>query len=67
MYTDAMFDTGCDTNTLASRELPGGILAVVATVIPWTDEECAKETVKDVPVGTVHSRPPAAKTAPREK
>jgi len=33
-YTDAMLDTGCDTNTLTSRELARGTPAVVATVTP---------------------------------
>jgi hypothetical protein len=34
MYTDAMADTGCDTNTEASRREGRGTLAVVATVTP---------------------------------
>lgn len=62
-----MLDTGCDTNTEASRREARGTLAVVAIVTPWTDAECASEAVTEVPVGAVHSKAPAAKNAPREK
>ena len=66
-YIDATLDTGCEMNTLASRRLARGTLAVVATVTPSTDAECASEAVSDVPVGAVHSNAPAAKNAPLEK
>jgi hypothetical protein len=60
-YTDAMLDTGCDTNTLKSRKLARGTLPVVAIVTPLTDAECASDAVTEVPAGAVHSNAPAAK------
>ena len=64
---DAVLDTRCDRQTLASRRLERGMLASVAVVTPRTDAECARAAVPDVPVGPVHSKAPAAKNAPREK